>query len=141
LFKKGHFLYSVGAFIDKLNGVIRGFVEYFSYTYEIRLQLCKLDNLIFKYFWKWLMKKFKSKPKPKKFIMNRYFSIQENTFIDGERSLIKLKSHSCKSFLNLIPPIGYYNNRNPYLNIMENEKKLIQKKLLVANTKRHAKKN
>lgn len=50
MFKQEHFHYPIKNFIDKLNESIRGFVEYFSYSYEIRLQLKTLDHLIFKYF-------------------------------------------------------------------------------------------
>lgn len=95
IFKKGHFYLSVAQFIDILNEKMRGFALYFSYSEKIRIQLNSLDNSIRKWFWKWLKKKYGSKPKLLTFLHQNFLNI-DNFFAAEKKVLVPL----CKIDVN-----------------------------------------
>lgn len=95
IFKKGHFHVSVAQLIGILNEKMRGFALYFSCSEKIRIQLNSLDNSIRKWFWKWLKKKYGSKPKLLTFLYQNYLN-SDNFFAAEKKVLIPL----CKVDVN-----------------------------------------
>jgi len=106
IFKKGHFYMSVAQLIDILNEKMRGFVFYVSYEDKIKIQLNLIDNSIRKWFWKWLKKKYGSKPKLLTFLNKNFLNV--NNFFTAEKkvlmSLCKINVDSQRSFLTMVPP-------------------------------------
>ena len=105
IFKKGHFYISVAELIDILNEKMRNFALYFLYSNFIRIQLNSLDNFIRNWFWKWLKKKYGSKPKLLSFL-NENFLNSNNFFTAEKKSLIplcKMNIKSQRSFASMLP--------------------------------------
>lgn len=116
IFKKGHFYISVAQLIDILNEKMRGFASYFSYTEQIRIQLNSLDNSIRKWFWKWLKKKYGSKPKLLTFL-NENFLNGNNFFIAEKKVLIplcKINVNGQRSLVTMLPPKMFF-HKNIFL--------------------------
>jgi len=60
---------------------MRGFVFYFFDSEKIKIQLKLIDNFIRKLFWKWLKKKYGSKPKLLTFLnANNFFIAEKKSF-------------------------------------------------------------
>lgn len=105
IFKKGHFYLSVAQLIDILNEKMRGFALYFSYSEKIRIQLNSLDNSIRKWFWKWLKKKYGSKPKLLTFLHQNYLNI-DNFFAAEKKVLVplcKVDVNGQRSLVTMVP--------------------------------------
>ena len=123
IFKKGHFYLSVAQLIEILNEKMRGFALYFSYSEKIRIQLNSLDNSIRKWFWKWLKKKYGSKPKLLTFLHQNYLNI-DNFFAAAKKvliSLCKVAVNSQRSLVTMAPPNELL-KKNIFLNSGEYDK-------------------
>ena len=123
IFKKGHFYLSVAQLIDILNEKMRGFALYFSYSEKIRIQLNSLDNSIRKWFWKWLKKKYGSKPKLLTFLHQNYLNI--NNFFAAEKKVLiplcKVNVNGQRSLLTMRPTKELL-KKNIFLNSEEYDK-------------------
>jgi hypothetical protein len=120
IFKKGHFYLSVVQLIDILNEKMRSFALYFSHSEKIRIQLNSLDNSIRKWFWKWLKKKYGSKPKLLTFLRQNYLNI-DNFFAAKKKVLIplcKVDVNGQRSILTMRPR-GELLKKNIFLNSEE----------------------
>lgn len=87
LSKKNGYL-SVRTMIDKLNNILRGFLNYFSPTVVTKKQLLPINNLLHKLFYKYLLRKFSSVPKIYSFIKINF--IDQNRFKDGNKVLLRV---------------------------------------------------
>jgi hypothetical protein len=135
IFKKGHFHLSVAQLIDILNEKMRGFALYFSYSTAIRIQLNSLDNSIRKWFWKWLKKKYGSKPKLLIFLHENFLNV--NNFFAAEKKVLiplsKIKINGQQSLITMAPSKELL-KKNIFLNSEEYEKfKLSQNRLSALN--------
>lgn len=105
IFKKGHFYLAVCQFIDILNEKMRGFALYFSYSAAIRIQLNSLDHSIRKWFWKWLKKKYGSKPKLLTFLHENFLNV--NNFFSAEKKVLipfcKININGQQSLVSKVP--------------------------------------
>nr|WAK85045.1 hypothetical proteine [Amicula sp. isolate GU52X-4 cfCalB7] len=135
IFKKGHFYLSVAQLIDILNEKMKGFALYFSYSEKIRIQLNSLDNSIRKWFWKWLKKKYGSKPKLLTFLHQNYLNI-DNFFVAEKKILIplcKVNVNGQRSLISMVPPKELL-KKNIFLNSEEyNAFDLSQNRLTALN--------
>jgi hypothetical protein len=86
IFKKGHFYMSVAQVISILNKKMKSFVYSFLNTDKIRIQFNSLDNSIRKWFWKWLKKKYSSKPKLLTFLYEKF--LNGNNFFTAEKKIL-----------------------------------------------------
>lgn len=75
--------------IDKINSVWRGSLNYFAITLSCRVQLGVLNSYIVKRIMKLLFIKFRSAPKLKSFVFERYYN--KGRFCDNGRTLLDLK--------------------------------------------------
>lgn len=133
---------SVAQLIDILNEKIRGFALYFSHSEKIRIQLNSLDNSIRKWFWKWLKKKYGSKPKLLTFLHQNYLSI-DNFFAAEKKVLIplcKVNVNGQRSLVTMRPPEELL-KKNIFLNSEEYDKfDLSQNRLSALNLRLRNKK-
>lgn len=95
---------SVKALIDKVNYMLRGFLNYFNVTIDISKQVGQLNDIIHKLFYKFLLRKFSSTPKIYTMIRKRF--IKDGTFCSENRTLLKvhkIKPHKSVSLIMLSP--------------------------------------
>lgn len=95
---------SVKALIDKVNSLLRGFLNYFNITFDISKQVNQLNDLIHKLFYKFLLRKFSSTPKVYTMIREKF--IKEGTFCSENSTLLKvhqIKPHKSVSLIMLSP--------------------------------------
>ena len=79
---------SVRLMIDKLNSILRGFLNYYNLTATIKKQLLHINNLLHKLFYKYLLRKFGSAPKIYSFIKTKF--IDQDCFKDGNKILLRV---------------------------------------------------
>lgn len=79
---------SVKGMIDKLNNILRDFLNYYNLTNTIIKQLLPLNNLLHKLFYKYLLRKFSSSPKIYRYIKTNY--IDQNRFKIGNTVLLRV---------------------------------------------------
>ena len=129
LFRKGYFNYNVADFIKLLNKQIVSFANYFSYSKQARLQLRKLDDIIFKWFWNWLKKKYKSKKKLNNFLFEKFKNVAIHTSSRSHvlQKLYKVKRKANQKLHEQIPD-KHHLERNIYLNcfLWKKQKKLFE---------------
>ena len=109
---------------------MRDFALYFSYSEKIRIQLNSLDNSIRKWFWKWLKKKYGSKPKLLTFLHQNYLNIN-NFFAAEKKVLIPLCKidNGQRSLATMAPPKELL-KKNIFLNSEEYDKFDLSQSLL-----------
>jgi Group II intron, maturase-specific domain len=79
---------SVKTMVNKLNTILKGFLNYFSFTATIKKQLLPTNNLLHKLFYKYLLRKFSSVPKIYSFIKTNF--INQNRFKGENKVLLKV---------------------------------------------------
>lgn len=84
--KNGSF--SVEMMIDKVNAILKGFLNYYNITATINKQLLVINNLLHKLFYKYLLRKFSSVPRIYSFIKINF--INQNRFKDENKILLKV---------------------------------------------------
>jgi len=87
LSKKNGYL-SVQTMIDKVNTILRGFLNYYNLTATTKKQLLPINNLLHKLFYKYLLRKFSSVPKIYSFIKTNF--IDQNRFIAENKVLLRV---------------------------------------------------
>lgn len=87
-FSKKNGYFSVKMMIDKVNTVLRGFLNYYNITATTKKQLLPINNLLHKLFYKYLLRKFSSVPKIYSFIKMNF--IDQNRFKDENRVLLRV---------------------------------------------------
>jgi len=95
---------SVKALIDKVNSMLRGFLNYFNVTIDISKQVNQLNDIIHKLFYKFLLRKFSSTPKIYTMIREKF--IKDGTFCSENSTLLrvqKIKPHKSVSLIMLSP--------------------------------------
>lgn len=110
--------------IDSLNLILVKSLNYFLIATSIQLQVSYLNHLIYRFFFKYLIQKFKSVPKTFTYIRKSF--IKAGSFI--EDNSILLKTYQIKSLnlqLQKICPPNWILNSNIYLNsfFLSNNKK------------------
>lgn len=95
---------SVKTLIDKVNLLLRGFLNYYNLTSDISKQVNQINDLIHKLFYKFLLRKFSSTPKIYTMIKERF--IKDGTFCSENSTLLKvhqIKPHKSRSLIILSP--------------------------------------
>jgi hypothetical protein len=95
---------SVKDLIDKINSMLRGFLNYFNITSDISKQANQLNDLIHRLFYKFLLRKFSSTPKIYTMIRERF--IKDGTFCSEKMTLLKahkIKPYKSASLIMLSP--------------------------------------
>lgn len=80
--------FSVKIMIDKVNAILKGFLNYYNITATTNKQLLLINNLLHKLFYKYLLRKFSSVPKIYSFIKMNF--INQNRFKDENKILLKV---------------------------------------------------
>ena len=96
---------SVAQLIEILNDKMRNFAIHFLDSEKIRTQLNSIDNSIYRWFWKWLKKKYGSKPKLLTFLHKNFLNF-DNFFASEKKVLIplsKIASNDERSFFTRVP--------------------------------------
>lgn len=87
LSKKNCYL-SVKTMIDKVNATLKNFLNYCNLTATIKKQLLPINNLLHKWFYRYLLRKFSSVPKIYSFIKTNFRD--QNRFKDKNKVLLKV---------------------------------------------------
>jgi len=74
--------------IDQINTILRGALNYYSLTSSTKNQLLPLNNLLHKLFYKYLLRKFSSKPKIYTFIKTNFRN--QNRFVSKNKVLLRV---------------------------------------------------
>jgi hypothetical protein len=83
---------------------MKDFVLYFpSYLSVIQIQLNSLDNLIRKWFWKWLKKKYASKPKLLTFLHDNFLNFNKSFFAEKKVLIPLSKINNHQSMISMVP--------------------------------------
>lgn len=78
----------VGLMIDQVNTILRGALNYYNLTSSTKNQLLPLNNLLHKLFYKYLLRKFSSKPKIYTFIRINFRN--QNRFVSKNKVLLRV---------------------------------------------------
>jgi retron-type reverse transcriptase len=79
---------SVKTMIDKVNIILKNFLNYYNLTVTTKKQLLPINNLLHKLFYKYLLRKFSSVPQIYRFIKTNF--IDQNRFKDENKVLLKV---------------------------------------------------
>ena len=79
---------SVKLMIDRVNTILISALNYYNLTFSTKSQLLPLNNLLHKLFYKYLLRKFSSKPKIYSFIRANFRN--QNRFVSKNRVLLKI---------------------------------------------------
>ncbi len=79
---------SVGSMIDKVNLILKSYISYFLLTSTIRIQLMSINNLVYRLFYSYLLRKFSSTPRVYSYIKKHF--IENNRFKVGSHVLLRV---------------------------------------------------
>mgnify|MGYP001799392096 CR=1 FL=1 len=111
--KNSHF--PVEIMIDQINSILRRALNYYNLTSSTKNQLLPLNDLLHKLFYKYLLRKFSSKPKIYTFIRANFRN--QNKFVSKSKVLLRVGDvNPFESVsLNFIAPSNEFLAANPYV--------------------------
>lgn len=122
--------FSVESMIYRVNAILRGALDYYSITTSIKNQLLPLNDLLHKLFYKYLLRKFSSKPKIYTFIKTNF--INQNRFVSKNNALLRVSDVNPLKSVSLvsIAPGNEFLVANPYVDQGIIDEKIGNKKMV-----------
>jgi Group II intron, maturase-specific domain len=110
--------------IDKLNSILRGFLNYYNLTSTLTKQFLPLNDLLHRFFYKYLLRRYSSKPKIYSFIQKNFR--KEKRFTAKNKVLLRVTDVKPLNSVALmfIAPGNDFLNANIYL-----DKNIIDEKI------------
>ena len=105
----------VALMIDQVNAILRGALNYYNLTSSTKNQLLPLNDLLYKLFYKYLLRKFSSKPKIYTFIRTNFRN--QSRFVSKNKVLLRVGDVNPFESVSLvsIAPGNEFLVANPYV--------------------------